>query len=236
VTRHKPTFGALSSRGILAGEETDPAILKLSTPCVTARTADDVSLVFDVLTNAWRDDRDTGGRDRNASPAVRRLGVVTNFSASAEVRAAFERVVAGLTGAGLGTRELTVPFDAASFDVTRVDRDRAGINASLFANVDAIVLPTLTTIAPTVDEARGRGDLAVAPDNTFFCNYYGLPATNVPAGFDVNGVSLGVQLVGPRGADDHVLALARSYQQATGWRYAPPPGAVASESPVSPSQ
>jgi aspartyl-tRNA(Asn)/glutamyl-tRNA(Gln) amidotransferase subunit A len=236
VTCHKPTFGALSPKGILAGEEADPAILKLSHPCVTARSADDVSLVFEVLTQARRDERAAGGHLGTLSPEIRRLGVVTNFTASAEVRAAFDRVVATLATMRIEQRDVSVPFDAASFDVGTIDADRASISASLFADVDALVLPTLTTAAPTVDEARTRGDLAVAPDNTFFCNYYGLPATTVPAGFDANGVPLGVQLVGPRGADDRVLGLARAYQRESGWRYAPPPGVVASESRPARSQ
>jgi len=133
-------------------------------------------------------------------------------------------VVSTLAAMEIETRDVMVPFDAATFDVSRIDADRAAIDASLFADVEAIVLPTLAASAPTVESARAQGDLAVAPDNTFFCNYYGIPATSVPAGFDGNGVPLGVQFVGPYGADDRVLALARSYQQATGWCYVPPPG------------
>jgi aspartyl-tRNA(Asn)/glutamyl-tRNA(Gln) amidotransferase subunit A len=73
------------------------------------------------------------------------------------------------------------------------------------------VLPTLAAPTPTVDEARERGALAVAPDNTFFCNYYGLPAISVPAGVDSNGLPLGIQFVGPRGGDYQLLALATAY-------------------------
>jgi len=217
VTCLKPTFGVLSARGILAGEEADPAILTLSHPCVTARSAEDVSLIFDVLTS-----RSTAGDEAATGdePApAHRIGVVTNFTASAEVRLAFERAVAVLMTIDVEIRDVAVPFDAASFDISRIDADRAAINLSLFADVDALVLPTLTTAAPTVDEARSEGDLAVAPDNTFFCNYFGLPAVSVPAGFDANGVPLGIQFVGPRGGDARVLTLACSYQDASGWRF-----------------
>lgn len=120
------------------------------------------------------------------------------------------------------SRRARVPFDAASFDVSNIESDRAGINASLFADMDALVLPTLTAPAPTVDDARARGDLAVSPDNTFFCNYFGLPAISIPAGVDRNGLPLGLQFVGPQGRDDQVLALANAYQRASGWRYAAP--------------
>jgi Asp-tRNA(Asn)/Glu-tRNA(Gln) amidotransferase A subunit family amidase len=69
------------------------------------------------------------------------------------------------------------PFEAASFDVSTIEADRAAINGSLFRNVDAIVLPTLTAPAPTVREAQAREPMAVSADNTFFCNYFGLAAT-----------------------------------------------------------
>ena len=224
VSCHKPTFGALSPIGILAGEPTEPAILKLGHPCVTARGADDVSLVFDVLRGASGIEGEASSLAPRNLSSIRRIGLVTNFSANDEIRAMFGHVVAMLTSMEIEMREVRVPFESATFDISRIDADREAIDASLFADVDAIILPTLTAPAPTVEEARAQGDLAVAPDNTFFCNYYGLPATNVPAGFDRNGVPLGVQFVGPRGADDRVLTLAHSYEQATGWRYVPPRG------------
>ena len=224
VSCHKPTFGALSPIGILAGEETDPAILKLGHPCVTARGVDDVSLVFDLLTGAPGIEREAGGVAPGNSAPLRRIGLVTNFNANDEIRSAFEHIVAMLTSMEIETHEVRVPFEAATFDISRIDADRAAIDASLFADVEAIVLPTLAAPAPTIEEARARGELAVAPDNTFFCNYYGIPATNVPAGFDRNGVPLGVQFAGPHGADSRVLALARSYEQTIGWRYVLPRG------------
>jgi aspartyl-tRNA(Asn)/glutamyl-tRNA(Gln) amidotransferase subunit A len=224
VSCHKPTFGALSPIGILAGEPAEPAILKLGHPCVTARGANDVSLVFDVLRGASGIEGEASSLAPRNLSSIRRIGLVTNFSANDEIRAMFGHVVAMLTSMEIEMREVRVPFESATFDISRIDADREAIDASLFADVDAIILPTLTAPAPTVEEARAQGDLAVAPDNTFFCNYYGLPATNVPAGFDRNGVPLGVQFVGPRGADDRVLTLAHSYEQATGWRYVPPRG------------
>jgi Asp-tRNA(Asn)/Glu-tRNA(Gln) amidotransferase A subunit family amidase len=50
VSCHKPTFGLLSTTGILAGEREDPAVLLLSHPCVTARSVEDVALVLGALT------------------------------------------------------------------------------------------------------------------------------------------------------------------------------------------
>lgn len=222
VTCHKPTFGVLSTEGILAGEKADPAIHVLSHPCVTARTVEDVALAFGVLTNASTGDP-TSAVDNSHEPLpVRRLGVVTNFAATADTRAAFEGVMSRVASMGIETREMQVPFEAASFDVSGIERDRAGINASLFGDVDVIVLPTLAAPTPTVDDARARGEMAVSSDNTFFSNYFGLPAISVPGGIDEDGLPFGVQFVGRQGDDKRVLALARAYQRHVNWRYTPP--------------
>ncbi len=213
VTCHKPTFGVLSTAGILAGEKADPAILLLSHPCVTARSAEDVTLVFSVLTNAPQ-----GDSFRDRCP-VRRVGAVTNFAAS---DAAFDAAIVSIAAMGIGRLELRLPFERASFDVSTIEDDRATIDAAIFGDIDAIALPTLTAPAPEVNEARARGDTAVSANNTFFCNYYGLPAISVPCGVDINGLPLGLQFVGPHGGDGHVLSLAHAYQQATEWRYIPP--------------
>jgi aspartyl-tRNA(Asn)/glutamyl-tRNA(Gln) amidotransferase subunit A len=126
---------------------------------------------------------------------------------------------------GIERREARVPFESARFDVRTIERDREAIEGTLFADVDALLLPTLTAPTPTVDDARARGAMAVSPDNTFFCNYYGLPAISIPVRVDGDGLPLGVQFVGPKGADAQVLALAQAYQHAMDWRYEPPPAA-----------
>jgi aspartyl-tRNA(Asn)/glutamyl-tRNA(Gln) amidotransferase subunit A len=222
VTCLKPTFGRLSTKGILAGETTDPTILVLSHACLTARSVEDVTLVYDVLTDAPTGAAPAARHRAIDPPPARRVGVVSNFTASSDARAAFQGVVERLAMMGIETREVRVPFEGASFDVQNIERDRAAIDARLFGDVDAIVLPTLTASTPTVDDARGN-EMAVSADNTFFCNYYGLPAISVPAGMNEDGLPFGVQFVGPQGGDDSVLALADAYLRRAGWQYAPPP-------------
>ena len=216
VTCHKPTFGLLSVKGILAGEQADPAILLLSHPCVTARSVEDVALVFAALTGAAE-----GDAVLNRS-TIRRVGIVTNFAGDDDVKQAFETFAAGLEAIGVDTVRMKAPLDKASFDLRTVERDRAAINAELFVDVDAIVLPTLTAPTPTIDDARVRGTMAVSPDNTFFCNYFGLPAITIPNGVDRSGLPLGAQFVGRAGGDLDLLSIAAAYQDATGWRYVPP--------------
>jgi amidase len=45
----------------------------------------------------------------------------------------------------------------------------------------------------------------------------GLPVCNVPVGYSAHGLPMGMQIAGPARADLPVLALARAYEQASGW-------------------
>jgi aspartyl-tRNA(Asn)/glutamyl-tRNA(Gln) amidotransferase subunit A len=54
-------------------------------------------------------------------------------------------------------------------------------------------------------------------------NLAGLPAVSVPAGRTSEGLPVGVQVTGPEGADDLVLAVATAVRQATGFGYERPP-------------
>jgi aspartyl-tRNA(Asn)/glutamyl-tRNA(Gln) amidotransferase subunit A len=222
VTCHKPTFGLLSPVGILAGEPTDPAILTLGHPCVMARTAEDVALALHAIVMASTDGHTL---EDAVGPSFqnRRVGIVTNYVADGAVQTQFAIARDTLASMGVTLTDVEVPFEAATFDLHRVERDRVAIDASLFGEVSAIILPTLAARVPTVDEARAQGDMAVSPRNTFFCNYFGLPAVSVPSGLDETGMPAAVQIVGPHGADSAILALAREFERVSGWRSEPPP-------------
>jgi Asp-tRNA(Asn)/Glu-tRNA(Gln) amidotransferase A subunit family amidase len=43
----------------------------------------------------------------------------------------------------------------------------------------------------------------------------GLPAVSVPVGFDMHGLPVGVQLIGPRWAEGALLAAAQAIEEAT---------------------
>ncbi|MDB5859863.1 MAG: Amidase [Ramlibacter sp.] len=51
----------------------------------------------------------------------------------------------------------------------------------------------------------------------------GLPVASVPVGFGAGGLPMGMQIAGPARADLRVLALARAYEQASGWTQLRPP-------------
>ncbi|GAB4379201.1 MAG: amidase [Elainellaceae cyanobacterium] len=73
----------------------------------------------------------------------------------------------------------------------------------LFCDVDAILTPVTTGTAPYGLENTG---------SPIFCALWtlcGLPAVNIPVGYGSNGLPLGVQLVGQRGQDWQVLAIAQ---------------------------
>ena len=85
-----------------------------------------------------------------------------------------------------------------------------------YSAIDVLVLPTTTTATPAAKDASAN-PLALSSDNTFFANYYGLPAITVPCGFDANGLPLGLQIVGKPRGEDVVLRLAYEYQEAARW-------------------
>jgi amidase/aspartyl-tRNA(Asn)/glutamyl-tRNA(Gln) amidotransferase subunit A len=53
--------------------------------------------------------------------------------------------------------------------------------------------------------------------NTQLANLTGHPALSVPAGLSSNGVPFGLQITGPRFADDLVLSVGASWESANPW-------------------
>jgi len=196
VVGFKPTYGLISTAGILEGEKADPAILALAHAGITTRSAADTRLVLRALANV-----DAPTRDKP------RIGVVTNFKATKPVRLAFE---ATMKRFGKLT-EVIAPFDNPGFDVRNIESDRRTIAGKLFKDIDVVILPTTTDTTPTV-QAAGGNPLALSAENTMFANYYGLPAISVPMGRDSNGMPLGLQIVGRPGEDSTVIEFARQLE------------------------
>jgi Asp-tRNA(Asn)/Glu-tRNA(Gln) amidotransferase A subunit family amidase len=79
------------------------------------------------------------------------------------------------------------------------------------AAFDALVTPPATGEAPAA--LTQTGDPA-------FCTIWslcGVPAVSIPSGRGPAGLPLGLQIVGPRGADDRLLAVARWCDERVGW-------------------
>ncbi len=94
--------------------------------------------------------------------------------------------------------------------------------AKTFETVDVIALPTRpVTAARGAFVAQPRaGDEAIANGDVNFLSLFNLtggPAISLPAGFDSNGLPIGLQLAGRPYADSTVLSAARGFQEATDW-------------------
>ncbi len=72
---------------------------------------------------------------------------------------------------------------------------------TVFARFDAILTPAAAGAAPEGLQSTG------SPAFNFLWTYLGCPAISVPV-LEADGLPLGVQLVGPRGGDAHLLAAA----------------------------
>src|SRR6185437_7063464 len=98
----------------------------------------------------------------------------------------------------------------------------------LFEEIDLIVTPTTPVLAPSFAELNAepgnlRGTELIMLRNTRPFNVFGLPAISVPCGFSKSGLPIGLQIVGPPGADGVVLALARAYEKQSAWHKKRPP-------------
>jgi aspartyl-tRNA(Asn)/glutamyl-tRNA(Gln) amidotransferase subunit A len=207
VVGFKPTYGLISTRGILEGEEGgDETILKLAHGATQTRSVADAALLLDVLAQPAAGYTSLGGPERP------RIGVVTNYEASDDAEAAFRNALETMRSFSRELRDIEAPL-AAPFSIERIEEDREKVSAWLFEKVDVLVLPTTVSSAPTIEQARSDAQ-AVSPANTYFCNYYALPAITVPCGLDANGLPLGIQIVGPRFGDRLVLDVARRFELA----------------------
>lgn len=109
---------------------------------------------------------------------------------------------------------------------------------AVFDNYDLIVSPTLA-IPPVANATNGNtiGPTEINGDSvdpligwcmTFPINFTGHPAISVPAGLTVEGLPVGLQIIGRRYGDESVLALASRFEQARPWLQSYP-GVVSGE-------
>jgi aspartyl-tRNA(Asn)/glutamyl-tRNA(Gln) amidotransferase subunit A len=219
VTGFKATYGLLSTKGILEGEPSDEFIILLGHTAFTCRTAEDAAILLNVLTHSKESQNPLKTDYHHTSATIKKvsIGIVKNFKATDEVRTAFSHAVETFHAQGYTTHEVDAPLEIPSFDLKQIEEHRQAMSQSLFQDRDILLLPTTTDIPPRIEEARAGGPQAVSPDNTFFCNYYGLPAISIPCGFSKTGLPIGMQIVGPRWGENAVLDVARAFQQATRW-------------------
>jgi aspartyl-tRNA(Asn)/glutamyl-tRNA(Gln) amidotransferase subunit A len=152
-------------------------------------------------------------------------GTVSGTIISCEMAAAFE----GMVTSG-DIWEMTAPEDrwgahAALFipakDYINAQRIRRKIQQAmdaLLAPFDALLAPTLATVAGPVDRPfseyhRRWGSVSLSGAE----NAAGIPAVTVPNGFGERGLPTGLKFVGRAFDENRLLAVARTYQEQTDW-------------------
>jgi aspartyl-tRNA(Asn)/glutamyl-tRNA(Gln) amidotransferase subunit A len=122
---------------------------------------------------------------------------------------------------------LEVGFNISAHDYLQALRLRAQLTRQfvrdVFAEVDALITPTIPEPAPAYTDAKagtvddvvrrmGRYSRLTRPFNAL-----GLPALTVPCGFSAEGLPFGLQIVGRPFAEATVLRLGAAYQRVTDW-------------------
>ncbi len=104
--------------------------------------------------------------------------------------------------------------------------DFAGRFRDMFDDIDVLVLPVLPVATPPAAlmtlERMAEDDIGVGRFSVLL-NATGSPSLTIPAGFDDNGMPIGIQLVGPHLSEDRLFALGHAFQQATDWHLRQPP-------------
>lgn len=110
--------------------------------------------------------------------------------------------------------QVAAQLDAREYLTAQLLRERLRREvADVFGAVDVLALPTTRRSAPPVsetDERTGRVDAAHIRGlcrYTFLANLTGLPAGTVPVGLDLEGLPIGLQLVGDAWDEQTVLAV-----------------------------
>lgn len=125
----------------------------------------------------------------------------------------------GLTGL------LEVGRAVTGVDLFRAQKERwafSGRLASVFEDVDLILMPAIMTTVPTVDEANAAmaDPVQGLPSLLRFTvpfNASGNPSITLPGGYDARGLPIGFQLVGRHMAEDVLCRAGHAFQQATDW-------------------
>ncbi|MFN3937236.1 MAG: amidase [Gemmobacter sp.] len=103
--------------------------------------------------------------------------------------------------------------------------------AALFERFDVLALPS-AQVWPFPKDLRWPRMVADRPMDSYHrwmevvvpAGLIGLPVLAVPAGFGPDGLPMGLQLIGRRGADRAVLRLGQAWHRATDWPGRRPPG------------
>ncbi|RMV29084.1 amidase family protein, partial [Pseudomonas syringae group genomosp. 3] len=102
---------------------------------------------------------------------------------------------------------------------------------ALFEDYDLLIMPTLPILPFAADDVAPAGyagqDSALPwarwTPFTYPFNISGNPAANLPCGWSTEGLPIGLQVVGPRFADAHVLQFCAAVEAIAPWDQRLPP-------------
>jgi amidase len=116
-------------------------------------------------------------------------------------------------------------YDPVHFAKHQIDRDIfKGKLRLMFEMVDAILVPVVPGVGiKYADMDAFMANILKLLRYTGPFNMSGSPTVTMPGGFSKLGLPIGFQLVGPHLSEDHLLAAAHAYQQATDWHLQRPP-------------
>lgn len=93
-----------------------------------------------------------------------------------------------------------------------------------FEGVDMLLAASRPSTAPPLAELRTpRSDATRSDILRNVGNLLGLPGVSFPCGLASDGLPVGLQLVGPRGSDSTLLAVAAAYQELIDFHKLRPP-------------
>ncbi|MFM0502141.1 amidase [Paraburkholderia caffeinilytica] len=239
----KPTYGRVSRRGVAPRESTLDCVgpfareMQMIVAAMQAITADfDVHAAHASRTGALN----VGIVQVDAMPDI--LGAVTRAASQADCTArtlelagfaaAFEAglsiinaetshafghlVATGKIGADLDAR-LRAAANTTAAQVDAAESVRRQFTAAVdhaLESVDVLILPTLPALPITLDEARGGTPVIAMSSLIRPFNLSGHPALSLPLPIDGSPLKAGLQIVGRKGADEQVCAIAARFEAA----------------------
>jgi len=92
-----------------------------------------------------------------------------------------------------------------------------------FEKFDLLLMPTTPIAAPSIEGPDAIKLAGLLTRYTAPFNLTGLPALSLPCGFTMQGLPVGLQIIGPQWGETRLLRAAKAYQEVTSWHLFEPP-------------